>query len=89
MTPRVDHIAGETYHGRRGETKNAFRYSIDYVLLDAETAPDAPALFARNAGNLMSLHDADHGGPPKQGRGAVAMLLITSVNQSSVSGALG
>ena len=70
MTPRVDHIAGETYHGRRGATKNAFRYSIDYVLLDAETAPDAPALFARNAGNLMSLHDADHGGPPKQGRGA-------------------
>jgi hypothetical protein len=70
VTARIDHIAGETYHGRRGATKNAFRYSIDYVLLDAETAPDAPALFTRNGSNLMSLQDADHGGPPKQGRGA-------------------
>ena len=32
----IDHIAGETYHGRRGAVKNAFRYSIDYVFLDAD-----------------------------------------------------
>lgn len=70
MTATVDHIAGETYHGRRGATKNAFRYSIDYVLLDAEATPRAPWLFARNGGNLMSLQDRDHGGPPKSGRGA-------------------
>ncbi len=70
MTTTVDHIAGETYHGRRGATKNAFRYSIDYVLLDAEADVTTPALFARNRGNLMSLQDSDHGGPPKQGRGA-------------------
>ena len=70
MTARVDHIAGETYHGRRGATKNAFRYSIDYVLLDAEDAPETPALFSRNKGNLMSLQDRDHGGPPKGGKGA-------------------
>lgn len=70
MTQAVQHIAGETYHGRRGATKNAFRYSIDYVLIDAEAAVDTPALFARNAGNLMSLQDTDHGGPPKDGRGA-------------------
>jgi DUF1365 family protein len=67
---QIDYIAGETYHGRRGETTNAFRYSIDYVLLDAETAPDHPALFARNARGLMSLHDSDHGGAPKHGTGA-------------------
>lgn len=70
MRPRVDHIAGQTYHGRRGDTKNAFRYSIDYVLLDAEATPATPALFGRNRGNLTSLQDRDHGGPPHKGQGA-------------------
>lgn len=70
MTATIDHIAGETYHGRRGATKNAFRYSIDYVLMDAEAEVKTPGLFARNKGNLMSLQDSDHGGPPKHGRGA-------------------
>ena len=70
MTGQVDHIAGETYHGRRGGVKNAFRYSIDYVLLDAEAELDTPRLFSRNAGNLMSLQDSDHGGAPKAGKGA-------------------
>jgi len=66
----VQHIAGQTWHGRRGETKNAFRYSVDYVLCDAEARVKAPALFARNARNLVSLQDRDHGGAPGQGRGA-------------------
>jgi uncharacterized protein len=66
----IDHIAGQTYHGRRGATKNAFRYSIDYVLLDAEGDLTAPALFSRNGRGVMSLHDIDHGGAPHQGRGA-------------------
>lgn len=70
MNARVDHIAGETYHGRRGGIKNAFRYSIDYVLLDAEAVLETPACFARNGRNLISLQDSDHGGPPHQGRGA-------------------
>ena len=70
MTSTVHHIAGETYHGRRGAKKNAFRYSIDYVMMDAEAKVETPTLFGRNAGNLMSLHDSDHGGPPKDGRGA-------------------
>ncbi|MGJ8611853.1 MAG: DUF1365 domain-containing protein [Octadecabacter sp.] len=68
---RVEHIAGETYHARHGETKNAFRYSIDYVLLDAENTPAHPSLFARNSRALMSLYDLDHGGAPKAGNGAV------------------
>ncbi len=67
----VEHISGQTFHGRRGAIKNAFRYSIDYVLLNAEVAPAAPRLFARNAGAVMSLHDSDHGGAPRAGRGAV------------------
>lgn len=67
---RVDHIAGSTFHGRRGAVHNAFTYSIDYVLLDAEADRlEAPRLFARNRAGLTSLHDSDHGGPPKQGRG--------------------
>ena len=70
MTTPIDHIAGETYHGRRGAIRNAFRYSIDYVLLDAEAEVNTPSLFGRNRGNLMSLLDTDHGGAPKKGRGA-------------------
>lgn len=70
MTARVDHIAGQTYHGRKGSVENAFRYSIDYVLLDAEAAIDGPSLFKRNRRGFTGLNDRDHGGPPKIGRGA-------------------
>lgn len=70
MTAIVEHISGETYHGRRGAVKNAFRYSIDYVLCNAEAELATPALFARDGAGLMSLHDSDHGGAPKAGTGA-------------------
>lgn len=63
-------LRGHTFHGRKGAVENGFRYSIDYVLLDAENRVDAPRLFARNRAGLMSLQDADHGGPPRRGRGA-------------------
>lgn len=81
VTQRAEHIAGETYHGRRGATKNAFRYSIDYVLIDAELPPRTPRLFSRGAGNVMSLHDSDHGGPPKAGRGAAWVREVLSQYQ--------
>ena len=64
----VQRIRAETFHGRKGPVKNAFRYSVDYVLLDPERSV-GPRLFGRNRGNLMALHDSDHGGPPGQGRG--------------------
>ncbi len=64
----VDYIAGSTFHGRRGGVGNRFNYRVDYVLLNTETAR-GPWLFSRNRGNLTALHDTDHGGPPKQGRG--------------------
>ncbi len=67
----VDHIPGQTFHGRRGSVENAFTYSIDYVMLDAEDErPASPFLFGRNRSGLTSLWDKDHGGPPKQGQGA-------------------
>ncbi|TMM52330.1 DUF1365 domain-containing protein [Sulfitobacter sabulilitoris] len=71
MTATVDHIAGQTFHGRKGAVQNAFRYSVDYVLLDAEAELRTPRLFKRNGGALTSVHDRDHGGAPGQGRGAV------------------
>ena len=70
MMAGVDHIAGQTFHGRKGAVTNAFRYGVDYLLLDAEEPPAAPRLFSRNRGNLLSLWDVDHGGPPGAGRGA-------------------
>lgn len=65
----VDLIRGHSYHGRKGDVANAFRYSVDYVLLDAEAPVDGPRLFSRNRGNLTSVQDRDHGGPPGQGQG--------------------
>ncbi len=67
---RIDHIPGETFHGRRGAIENAFRYTIDYVMLEPEVHAPTPTLFSRNKGNLTALLDSDHGGPPKEGRGA-------------------
>lgn len=66
---QVQRIRAETFHGRKGPVKNAFRYSVDYILLDPDRA-QGPRLFGRNRAGLMSLHDADHGGVPGQGRGA-------------------
>ena len=69
MTLAPEHIRGTTFHGRKGETQNAFRYSVDYVLIDAEAATRGPGLFKRNSGGLFALHDKDHGGEPGSGRG--------------------
>lgn len=82
----VHHIAGETYHGRRGAIKNAFRYSIDYVLLDAEAPVVGPALFKRNGGGLMSLHDSDHGGPPQAGKGAAWVRDVLAAHDITLDG---
>ena len=66
----VEHIRGHTWHGRLGGPANAFRYGVDYVLLDAEAPVTAPRLFGRDRAGLASLHNRDHGGPPGHGRGA-------------------
>ena len=64
----VDLIRGETFHGRKGAVANSFRYTVDYLLLDPDTAR-GPRLFSRNRANLTAIHDADFGGPPGRGRG--------------------
>jgi len=67
---RVDHIAGHTFHGRKGAIQNAFRYSIDCILFDPESQPRTPVLFSLNRANITNWRDRDHGGEPGHGRGA-------------------
>lgn len=82
----IHHIAGQTWHGRRGATKNAFRYSIDYLLLDAEAELPAPWLFRRNGRSLMALHDADHGGAPHRGQGAAWVRQVLAAQEIALTG---
>ncbi|TDE41095.1 DUF1365 domain-containing protein [Antarcticimicrobium sediminis] len=70
MTQPPEHIAGVTTHSRRGEIRHRFRYGVDYVLIDPDAPAVRPWLFSRNRFNLASVHDCDHGGPIKAGRGA-------------------
>ena len=51
----VDLIRGETFHGRKGAVRNSFRYTVDYVALDAEAPVRGPRLFGRNRANLTAL----------------------------------
>ena len=76
----VQHIAGHTYHGRKGDIANAFRYGVDYVLADMEQDTLAPRLFSRNRRNLTSLFDTDHGGVPKKGTGAAWVRGVLDAN---------
>lgn len=62
------HLAGTTTHARRGAIQNAFRYGVDYVLIDPQSTR-GPLLFSRNRWNLASVMDRNHGGAPKKGRG--------------------
>ncbi|MFD2739743.1 DUF1365 domain-containing protein [Sulfitobacter aestuarii] len=80
MKARPDHIAGQTFHGRKGAVANAFRYSVDYILIDAEAELDTPLLFARNRRGPSSLWDIDHGGTPGAGRGAAWVRDVLSEN---------
>lgn len=71
MIHSPEHIAATTTHKRKGEISHGFRYGVDYVLIDPDASGPCPRLFSRNRFNLMSVHDRDHGGPLKNGRGAV------------------
>jgi DUF1365 family protein len=57
---------------------------VDYVLTDAEQPVAGPVLFSRNKRNLFSLSDADHGGEPGHGRGAVWVREVLAAHQVSV-----
>jgi DUF1365 family protein len=82
----VEHIEASTFHGRRGAVENAFRYSIDYVLVDPDAELSAPRLFSRNRANVATLHDADHGGAPHRGRGAAWVREVLAAHAPGVAG---
>ncbi|WP_300550094.1 DUF1365 domain-containing protein [Roseovarius sp.] len=70
MTAAPEYVDGVTTHTRRGSIRNAFRYGVDYVLIDPEADQAGPLLFSRNRFNLASVRDRDHGGRIGAGRGA-------------------
>jgi DUF1365 family protein len=81
VTGRADHIAGHTWHGRKGDVENAFRYSIDYVMVDAEAEVRSNFVFGRNRAALFSLRDRDHGGAPDAGRGPAWVREVLEAHQ--------
>lgn len=84
MLTSVDHIAGSTWHGRKGDIRNAFRYNVDFLLLDAEKPVAENWIFSRTKTALFSLRDKDHGGPPAHGRGAAWVREVTSAHNLPV-----
>lgn len=86
MTRGPEHIAGVTTHTRRGALSHAFRYGVDYVLIDPEADAPGPLLFSRNRFNLASVHDRDHGGPLKHGRGVDWLYDVLAQNGLSRAG---
>ncbi len=62
-------VTGHTYHKRIGGPDNAFRYSVDYVLVEPERVGRLPAFMSFDRRNVVAVHAKDHGGAPKKGRG--------------------
>ena len=55
-------LTGSTYHARRGELRNAFRYDVDYVLCRVHPAPwRGGKLMGRERPAFAVVRDADHG----------------------------
>lgn len=70
MGVTLDHIRGETFHGRKGEIDHKFRYGVDYVMCDFDASPKTPRLFSRDRRNITALWTKDHGGEVGKGMGA-------------------
>jgi DUF1365 family protein len=82
---QVRRIEAQVTHARRGSIRHAFTYGVEYLLLCPETAR-GQGLFSVNRFNLISVHDRDHGGPRKAGRGAIwAREVLT---QAGLTGAI-
>lgn len=82
----IDHIAGHTFHARRGHVKHAFRYGVDFVLADLPLE-DTPRLLSANRFNLWHLSDRDHGGPRGNGRGVAWFREILAARGFPLDGA--
>jgi DUF1365 family protein len=69
MMHAPEQIVGVTTHTRRGAIRHAFRYKVDFVLIDPDAVGKKPRLFSRNRFNMAAVHDCDHGGPLHAGQG--------------------
>ena len=38
----VAHIRGTTWHGRKGDLENSFRYTVDYLMIDLDPNAKSP-----------------------------------------------
>lgn len=62
VTPQIQFLRGETFHGRHGPIQNKFRYKMDSILVPAgEPAAAETRLLRRNKFGLFSFYDKDHG----------------------------
>lgn len=86
MSGKIDHIAGHTWHGRKGEIENGFRYGVDFVMFDAEADTPGPGLFSRDRKGVVSLWDSDHGGAPGSGQGAGWVRRVLAEHQLHLTG---
>lgn len=85
---RIEHIEGYTWHGRKGDIHNDFRYGIDYVLFDPEAELDLPWFMGRNRRGIVSLHDRDYGGPVGQGTGPTWARAVLKAHVPTATGQL-
>lgn len=65
----VMHVLSDVTHARRGSLRHAFRYRVDYLLLDPESFRPR-GLLRKGRFGLFSFRNADHGGPRGAGSGA-------------------
>jgi DUF1365 family protein len=68
MSNTADIVEARTYHRRLGGPSNAFRYAVDYLLLDLDHPPQLSFL-GQDSSGLFSIHARDHGGPRHKGTG--------------------
>ncbi|MEM7620162.1 MAG: DUF1365 domain-containing protein [Pseudomonadota bacterium] len=60
--PKHHIVKATTYHARYGKTQNAFRYGVNYVLLQMiDDRPYSCRTFSRNRWNITAFYDKDHG----------------------------
>ena len=67
---QLEYISGNTFHVRKGQINNEFKYKVDYLLIDCEGDYKKPLLFSYNKRNIMSFYDKDHGGLVSSGGGS-------------------
>jgi len=67
---QLEYISGNTFHVRKGQINNEFKYKVDYLLIDCEGDYKKPLLFSYNKRNIMSFYDKDHGGLVSSGSGS-------------------